>query len=48
MVSQPNWRDRNLLKRTRLYVLILLFVIGALILFLQQNNVMRLLNYLVQ
>lgn len=48
MVSQPNWRDRKLLKRTRLYVLILLFVIGALILFLQQNNVMRLLNYLVQ
>lgn len=48
MVSQPNWRDRNLLKRTRLYVLILLFVIGALILFLQQNNVMRLLNYLFQ
>lgn len=48
MVSQSNWHDRKLLKRTRLYVLVLLYVIGALILFLQQNNVMRILRFLFQ
>jgi len=48
MASQSNWHDRKLLKRIRLYVLLLLFVIGALMQFLQQNNVMRILNYLFQ
>ncbi len=46
MVSQQNWHDRNVLRRTRMYILMLLIVIGGLILFLQHQNIMRLLQFL--